>query len=249
QVLESELSSFEKTLLMLAGEDADPEMVAMLTGPTARIASELTLVREGSERIRALVNDMRNFSRLDEAAWKEVDLLEGLRATISLVHSQFPGIDIELAASTPLVRFCNPAELNQIYLNFIRNGYQAIMERRRVEPKAPGRVSIEAGLEGDEVCLRFHDTGCGIAEKDRDHIFEAFYTTRPPGSGTGLGLYSSFRIAEQHGGRIDFSSVPGEGSCFTLVLPLESEENHQTLFTAPVLPKTSSNREDSDANV
>ena len=220
QALESELSRFKQMLAKIAGEESDQEVVAMLMKPFQSMADYAEIIRRGTARISDVVVDMRNISRLDEAEFKSVDLLSGLRAIVGLTHSQYPAVTIRLELGEPLIRECRPGELNQVYLNIILNACRAIEDRLRVEPHAAAVLTIQSRREGEQAVICFSDTGCGIPHEHQDKIFEAFFTTREPGDGTGLGLYSAWRIMEQHGGGIEVDSELGQGACFTLRLGL-----------------------------
>ncbi|MDJ0841972.1 MAG: two-component regulator propeller domain-containing protein [Acidobacteriota bacterium] len=221
QVLKRELTRYRTLLEGLIDENADRETAAALVSPLSRMNEEIKTIKEGCERISGLVQDMRHFSRMDEADWKHVDLVEGLRATINLTRSNFADIDLSLEAEEPVELECNPAEMNQVYLNLIVNACQAVTERHEQEPDAPREVHIEARRTEQEAVFTFADTGCGIPPEQLDHIWEAFYTTKPVGTGTGLGLYSAWRIIERHQGRFEVDSEEGKGSRFTLRLPLK----------------------------
>ena len=108
---------------------------------------------------------------------------------------------------------CNPGEINQVIMNLVVNAAQAI--------DGEGTITVETRHDGDTVSIRVSDTGAGITPDAVDELFTPFFTTKPPGEGTGLGLSISHGIVERHGGRIDVESVRGEGSTFTVVLPLD----------------------------
>ena len=107
---------------------------------------------------------------------------------------------------------CMPGQINQVFMNLLVNAAQAIPER--------GRITLRSGYDDAGVWVSFTDTGCGIPAQNISRLFEPFYTTKPVGQGTGLGLALSWDIiVNKHGGRIEVSSQPGQGSCFTVWLP------------------------------
>lgn len=222
QILEDELSKFKETLSSLLDEDADQEMVDILMSPFGRMNENLAVIREGSVRIREVVKDMQDFSRLDRADMKRVDLLDNLRSTVSLIRSQYSNVEFALDLSGELWRECRPAELSQVYLNLVLNACQAIEARREMEgDDAPAIMRISARRDGYDALITFDDSGHGVPVEHRDKLFEAFFTTKPVGSGTGLGLYSAWRIVNEHGGRIALGDKDELGAVFTVRLPVE----------------------------
>lgn len=171
---------------------------------------------DGLGRMKALVETLRNFSRLHEAERKPADLRQGLESTLGLAAGQLRDKGIEVALDLeplPLIE-CNPAEINQVFMALIVNAIQAM--------DAGGRLRITGRCEHNRgVILSFVDTGDGIDPEILARIFDPFFTTKPVGGGTGLGLSIAHEIiVGHHGGRIDASSIQGEGSCFVLHLPL-----------------------------
>ena len=109
---------------------------------------------------------------------------------------------------------CAPSQINQVFLNLINNGAQAI--------EGEGVMRLSTRQVGDQVEIRVADTGCGMDADTQAHIFEPFFTTKPVGEGTGLGMSIVFRIIEDHGGRITLNSAPGEGTEFVIQLPMQA---------------------------
>lgn len=174
----------------------------------------------GAERIRDITQNLRLFSRLDEAEIKEVDLHEGLEATIRLLANYFKAGHIVLERDyTDLPRVsCYAAQLNQIWMNLLMNAVQAIGD-------AEGRVRISTRGAGDSVQVAIADTGGGISPDQLKSIFDPFFTTKPVGEGTGLGLAIAHGIVEQHGGSIAVESALGAGTTFTVRLPKDIESH------------------------
>lgn len=169
--------------------------------------------REGIERVTRIVRDLKDFSYFDRAeSWKLVDLHTGLDSTINIIWNELK-YKVTLQRNygeLPLVE-CLPSELNQVYMNLLLNAGHSISER--------GTIEISTGQEGDQVWIEFKDSGAGIAPDLMQRIFDPFFTTKPVGSGTGLGLSISYGIINKHHGRIDVTSVLGEGACFRIVIP------------------------------
>jgi signal transduction histidine kinase len=220
--LKSELQQFHEFLIHLAGDDAPAPLIASLNQRILVLNEHLATITEGTTRIRDLVKDLRTFSRLDEAEWKAVSIIDSLRATINLVRTQYATItQINCQLDANPVLDCCPAQLNQVFMNLIVNACQAIAERQQRSP-TPGKLNIRSWQEQNWLVLEFEDNGGGMSEEVQAHIFEPFFTTKTVGEGTGLGLSISFGIIEKHRGQIQVRSTEGEGTCFTLRLPLSS---------------------------
>jgi signal transduction histidine kinase len=169
--------------------------------------------REGTERVKTIVQNLRAFSRTDQAELQDADLHEELDRTLALMEVRFKNA-IQIVreyGELPRVR-CYPGQLNQVFLNLLMNACDAIEEQ--------GTISIRSETTADGVRLTFHDDGPGIPDEARDRIFDPFFTTKPVGVGTGLGLSLSHGIIERHGGRISVDSGRESGTTFTIDLPL-----------------------------
>ncbi len=220
--LKSELAQFHTFLLDLAGDDAPPELVESLERRIQVLNDHLATITEGTTRIRDLVKDLRTFSRLDEAEWKAVPIIDSLNATINLVRTQYANTaEIRCQLDSNPVLDCWPAQLNQVFMNLIVNACQAIASRQQTNP-TPGILAIRSWQDGNWLFLEFEDNGGGMSDETIAHIYEPFFTTKTVGEGTGLGLSISFGIIEKHRGSINVRSVLGEGTCFTLRLPLSA---------------------------
>jgi signal transduction histidine kinase len=173
----------------------------------------MTRSREGLKRIQQIVKDLREFARLDESDVSEVDLNEGIRSTIQIIRGRAKTKQVELELDLgPLPRVsCLPAKINQVVLNLVANALDAT--------RRGGKVTVSTRAIRDGVEVHVVDTGSGIDPAIRDKIFDPFFTTKPPGEGTGLGLSISYGIVQEHGGRIDFDSTPGQGTRFIVRLP------------------------------
>lgn len=171
--------------------------------------------REGIERVKKIVLDLRDFSRSgqsDVEEWVRFDLHKGLESTLNIVWSElkYKATVTRRFGQIPVVE-CMPSQLNQVFLNLLVNAGQAIAEQ--------GEINISTRYEGNEVCVSISDTGSGIAEADLPRIFDPFFTTKAVGQGTGLGLALSYSIIRKHHGRIEVSSVKGMGTTFSVYLP------------------------------
>jgi signal transduction histidine kinase len=173
--------------------------------------SLLTETAEGVERVATIVRNLKTFSQVDAADWQEVDLNESLGSTIAI--SNLPG-EVQLVrefGELPKVR-CRAAQVNQVFINLLTNAAQAV--------DGKGTIRIRTWQDGKSVLVAVSDSGRGMSEEVRAKIFEPFFTTREIGRGTGLGLSVCYKIIQQHAGEILVKSSPGQGTCFTLRLPL-----------------------------
>jgi signal transduction histidine kinase len=173
---------------------------------------------EGAERIRDVVQNLRLFSRLDEAEIKKIDLHEGIDSTIRLLSRYYNTGRVVLRRNyddLPLIS-CYAGQLNQVWMNLLVNAAQAIANE--------GEVRISTRQDGDWVTVTISDTGKGIPEEQVHRIFDPFFTTKPVGEGTGLGLSISYGIIERHGGMIAVESEIGVGTTFTVRIPIHAME-------------------------
>ncbi len=230
QSLGMELERFRRFLLELAGEDADADVLARLNREIDGLVGQVGIIVEGTSRIRDLVKDLRAFSRLDEADRKAVLIADCLLSTVRLVRTQYERTtDIVCQFEANPVVECWPAQLNQVFMNLIVNGCHAIADKQAgkggerpalTTGTVRGTLTIRTRIEGDTLVIEFEDNGCGIAADNLDRIFEPFFTTKALGKGTGLGLSISFGIIGKHMGSLSVTSVEGQGSCFTVRLPM-----------------------------
>lgn len=171
-------------------------------------------VRKGLERVRIIVEGLRNFSRPDDAHWQQIDLNECLEETLKVVAGELvAGVEVVRAyGELPAVQ-CQPQPISQVFMNLVVNAIYAL--------EGHGRLTLSSGVAGDQVWVEVHDTGQGIDPAHLEHIFDPFFTTKPVGKGTGLGLSICYGIVQAHHGRIEVASTPGEGSTFRVLLPIK----------------------------
>ena len=172
---------------------------------------------DGAERTKKIVLGLRNFSRLDEAEKKTVDIHEGIESTLQLLHNEIKNrITVHKNYGELFPLTCYPSELNQVFMNLLSNASQAISNK--------GDITITTKQDGDNIIIDIQDTGCGIDEKYMDNIFDPFFTTKEVGKGTGLGLSISYNIVKKHKGDITVKSEKGKGTTFTITLPLSRKD-------------------------
>jgi signal transduction histidine kinase len=165
-----------------------------------------------SDRIAKIVTSLRSFSRLDEAEYQKADIHEGLNSTLMLLeHEMRDRIAVGREYGEIPEIDCYPSQLNQVFMNVLKNAVQAIEER--------GQINVRTYLDDNKVVVEISDNGCGIPPEDLDRIFGPGFTTRGVGVGTGLGLSISYNIIQKHHGEIKVDSEVGKGSTFTIILP------------------------------
>jgi signal transduction histidine kinase len=169
---------------------------------------------EGASRARKIVQDLRDFSRIDKQERALFDLEAGMDATLNIVNNELKykaEIIKEYAGLKPFE--CVGAQLNQVFMNLLVNAAQAIEEF--------GKIIIRTGYQSpDWLWIEVEDTGQGMSEATKARIFDPFFTTKPVGKGTGLGLSLSYKIIRDHQGRIEVDSTPGQGTRFRIYFPV-----------------------------
>nr|WP_242060313.1 ATP-binding protein [Aerosakkonema funiforme] len=186
----------------------------------------LLSMKVGSERIRAIVLSLRNFSRLDESEMKLVNIHEGIENTLLILNNRLKrGIQvIKEYGDLPLVE-CYPAQLNQVFLNILANAIDALSEPQNSKQQAKENFSPTIIIRTEKVDCNYvrvgiRDNGPGIPSEVIAKLFDPFFTTKPIGKGTGLGLSISYQIVKKHRGKIEAISELGQGTEFVLMLPL-----------------------------
>lgn len=186
----------------------------------------------GAERITDIVTSLRNFSRLDESAQKQVNIHEGIESTLVILHNRLregathDAIEVTKSfGELPLIS-CYTSQLNQVFMNILSNAVDALRDRSG-DSSAIGpnpKIHIQTSVAGDHCMIQISDNGPGMPEAVREKIFDPFFTTKPVGSGTGLGLSISHQIVtQQHHGTLNCESSPHQGTKFIITLPLVPE--------------------------
>jgi signal transduction histidine kinase len=179
---------------------------------------------EGSRRVRDIVLNLKTFSRLDDTESQLADITEGIESTIKIIGHLFRPDRVRLHKDyTELPKIeCYAGQLSQVWMNLLTNAAQAMGNK--------GDLWISSKIEGDNVVVKIRDNGPGIPEEILRRIFDPFFTTKAVGEGTGLGLSIVHGIIERHGGTIQVDSTVGEGTIFTVELPM----NKATVASQPV---------------
>jgi len=195
----------------------------------------LTSMQVGAERIQRIVRSLRHFSRMDESETKSVDIHEGIESTLLILQNRLKAKPDEveiivdrLYGDLPPVE-CYAGQLNQVFMNILSNAIDAMEEQRKLtnvqsaqEPPTPTIQIKTAAIGPDRLRIDITDNGPGIPLKLQPRLFDPFFTTKEIGKGTGLGLSISYQIVvDKHGGSLSCTSAPGQGTTFTIEIPLQ----------------------------
>ncbi len=221
---------FEAFLNNLLQDEEAAGMSAMFAHHFSVLNAHIATMLNGTGRIKGIVQDLRAFSRAGEAEKRAVRLSQCLHSTLNLVRSSWSEkVEFsEVFDDDPLFE-CWPALLNQVFMNLLVNGCQAIEEKgQKTSGLARGKLSLSLKCvqcnmgegEMNQIEIAFQDNGVGIDPQAQTRVMEPFYTTKAVGSGTGLGLSIAYEIVQKHGGHLHLNSTLGVGSCFTITLPL-----------------------------
>lgn len=169
--------------------------------------------REGTERIKKIVSDLKDFANPGAQERVEMDINQGLDSTINIVWNEIKytcELSKDYGELPPVL--CFSQQINQVFMNLLINAAQAI--------EKDGLIHVKTRHVGEQVVVRVSDNGCGIPEHIQSKLFDPFFTTKEIGKGTGLGLTMSYNIIEKHNGKIEVESRVGEGTTFTIHLPI-----------------------------
>ncbi|WP_245589232.1 ATP-binding protein [Chitinimonas koreensis] len=181
---------------------------------------------EGIERVKKIVQDLKDFSHVDSGEWVAVDLNRSIDSTLNIVRNEIKyKAEVERDyAELPRIKVLG-SQLNQVVLNLLVNAAHAIEKF--------GRIVVRTRRDADNVYIEIRDDGCGIPAENLTRIFDPFFTTKPVGTGTGLGLSLAFGIMKRMHGDISVDSEVGRGSCFTLRIPIAAAELDQAAEPVP----------------
>ncbi len=172
--------------------------------------------RDGAERVKMIVQDLKSFSRIDEAEYKLADINSGLESTINIVWNElkYKSTLSREYGDIPLTKY-KLGQLNQVFMNLLLNASHAIEHY--------GEIKVRTWRENYFINISIADTGSGIPEDIRNRIFEPFFTTKEVGKGTGLGLSIAYDIIRKHNGSINVESTLNKGTTFTVSIPVVEE--------------------------
>jgi two-component system NtrC family sensor kinase len=174
--------------------------------------------REGTDRIKKIVGDLKHFAHPGQDKVQDTDINRELESTLNVVNNElkYKAKVIKELNPLPIIK-ANPQQLNQVFVNILVNAAQAI--------EKCGEIRIKTRHILDNVQVDISDTGCGIAEENLAKIFDLFFTTKAVGKGTGLGMHIEYNIIKKHQGDIRVQSCPGEGTTFSICLPVNDHLN------------------------
>lgn len=221
--LRAEVENVQNYIIDLAGQDAEPELIETLNQQFNPLFEHLNTIKEGTQRIMVIVQDLTAFSRPDNALEKSLDLADCIATTVNLVRTQYVDVANITTDIDHLPEEQNlPTQLNQVILNLIINAGDAIKEKQSRHPSVQlGNIAIRCCQVNKNIQVSITDDGCGMNEETKNKLFEPFYTTKGIGKGTGLGMSVSFGIIRKHGGTFDVKSTIGVGSTITITLPTD----------------------------
>ncbi|NQY87466.1 MAG: two-component sensor histidine kinase [Colwellia sp.] len=171
----------------------------------------------GIDRVSEIVQDLKNFARVEEPNKSSTDINEGLTTTLNMARNELKyncKVQVELGSLPKILAF--PSKLNQVFMNLLINAGQSIEDK--------GEISVKTFQQGTDIVIEVKDNGSGIDPKILSHIFTPFFTSKPVGEGTGLGLSISHEIIKQHDGKIKVTSEVGKGSCFSIYIPITANK-------------------------
>lgn len=225
QNLEVDLARFQQFIFDLAGEQADDEILQSFREQFNPLYEHLETIKDGTQRIKIIVQDLRAFTQLDIIDKKAVDISDCLRSTINLVQTKYLEVAEFITDFEPAPQLsCYAAQLNQVFMNLFVNACDAIKDKQQsADKKTVGKIIVTCkGIPG-AIEVTVEDNGCGMSDTTKTKLFEPFYTTKTVGEGTGLGLSISYGIVKKHNGELTVESTLGAGSKFSLILPIDLE--------------------------
>jgi signal transduction histidine kinase len=193
------------------------ELLQMQHNVPESVKTDLVLIQKESARACAIIRNLAMFARQQTSDAEAVVFVDVIKSVAELRQRRLESENVELRIEDNSKRHVRAvlAELQQVVLNFVVNAEQAIILSKR----QPGRITVRTRDEGDRVILEVEDTGPGVSPEDEAKLFQPFFTTKPPGQGTGLGLSVSYGIIDSLGGRIGYRSAPTGGAIFHFDLP------------------------------
>ncbi len=210
------LSDYVREIEELLQDEKHSKDAAALRELLEDIYSTIEDSVKGSKAVKEIVQNLKSFSRIDQAEWKESTLDEILDTCLKILKPHIPDrIKVSIKLKDNPVLFCNPGQLNQVFINLLINAVQAI--------EGEGQIGVSSEQQKNDLVINVKDSGGGISEENKSRIFDPFFTTKPVSKGTGLGLSISYSIIEKHNGSMEVDSSPGEGTTFTIRLPLNPQ--------------------------
>lgn len=219
QNLELDLIKFQQYIYSLVDDEDDEAIADSFKQEFHPLFEHLKTIKDGTGRIKTIVKDLKNTTRMNDGEKSEVCITDVLMSTINLVSTKSKNQELIITKfdDTPTIN-CFSSKLNQVFMNLLVNACDALEDHK------DGKIEVGCRLFGEnnnrQVEVSFKDNGCGMTEETKLKLFEPFYTTKGIDKGTGLGLSISHDIMQKHGGELKVESVLGEGTVFRVLLPI-----------------------------
>lgn len=200
----------------LTRDELSPEIIKAMQ-------EDVTMISDEATRCGNIVKNLLLFSKREMREFAAKDIGEIIPYCLQLIRHHLELHKIKLSSqlpATPIITICDSHQLQQALLALLVNAVEAMPDG--------GSLYVSLTQEGSDICISVQDTGCGIAENEITKIFEPFFSGKKEGNGVGLGLSVAFGIVEAHGGRLEVSSVVGQGSTFTVRIPYRPDQNSET---------------------
>ncbi|GAB0114760.1 response regulator [Acidisoma sp. C75] len=179
----------------------------------------------GLQRIRDLVRNLRQFSRMEEGGFQSVDVYESIDTIVTLLGPKLgERVSVTRRYDAPPTLWCSPSLFNQVVMNIVSNAADAI--------EGPGQIAIALSVEDGSYVIAIEDSGAGVPADLQERIFEPFFTTKPIGTGTGLGLAIAYTVVQAHGGSVSIGSSALGGACFRIAVPIRQDTGEAVGATA-----------------
>ncbi|WP_286262711.1 ATP-binding protein [Thalassotalea atypica] len=221
-MMQEEIIIIKAFLIELAGgENADPNVIEAVNAKFEKLIELTETAKEGTQRIKTIVSDLRTFSRSGDTEKQKVVITDLITSTVHLVKTQYHDININVqnqSTQPPIVQGF-AAKIGQVFMNTIVNACQAIEQKRAYVSTLAGEVTIIILSKNNMVEISISDNGCGMSESTQVKIFDPFFTTKEVGFGTGLGMAITFGIIQEHDGDIDIESTVEDGTTVKISLP------------------------------
>ena len=225
QICKDMAASGESTEVVITSEMLDSLHRADIDYLLEEIPLAIQQSTEGVERVSKIVKSMKEFSHPGGNTKKSIDLNHAIETTLTISKNEWKyvaNLELDLEPELPSV-LCLPGDLNQAILNIIVNAAHAIEAKVGHSPREKGTITVRTRKDADNVFIQIQDTGIGIPAEIHNRIFDPFFTTKEVGRGTGQGLSITYSIViERHGGTLSFDTEMGEGTTFTISIPILS---------------------------
>lgn len=230
--LEFEIDKIQQFFIDLASEEAEEGLIDNFKAQFAPLFEHVHTIVDGTSRIKTIVEDLRAFTRLDAGEKKQTQVNDIIQSTINLIKAKYKHHTDFITQFTNLPTIpLHSGQLNQVFMNLLVNACDAIEESQQSDtitaPSKRGKIVITTAVQEQQLYIIVQDNGCGMSEQTVKKIFEPFYTTKPVGKGTGLGMAISFGIIDDHGGSMDVCSTINQGTTITIRIPIERRLAHK----------------------